>query len=155
MRKIFQCYRCQYYAGNSHLVCALHPSGVANDIESCDDFYPRHQISIPKSPKIKQADLKIAESVIEDLSYRDKEEANQFLAIALAELMYDPVEELLKQPLSDFYYYVLRLSQMLTGYGPTENPDEYSLQAEPESHGILIHKREIFDSPGNSRSTEL
>jgi len=82
------------------------------------------------------------------LSYRDKGEANQILAIALAEAMYDPVEELLKRPLSDFYYYVLRLSQMLTGYGPTENPEEYCIQAEPDRHSILIHQAKFLIHQG-------
>lgn len=150
MRKIQACNRCRYYARSSQLICALHPTGVANDVDICKDFYPLREISLPRNPKLKQGDLRIAEALIEDLSYRARGEANQILAIALASAMYDPVEELLKRPLSDFYYYVLRLSQMLTGYDPTENPDEYCIQADPDRHSILIHQAKFLIPHGNS-----
>jgi hypothetical protein len=94
--------------------------------------------------------LRIAESLVEDLSYRDKGEANQILAIALAEAMYDPVEELLKQPLSDLYYYVLRLSQMLTSYELAENPGNCSIELEPDRHSILMHQAKFLIHHGSS-----
>jgi len=131
-------------------VVTLHPTGVANDVDTCKDFHPLREISIPQNPKVKQGDLRIAESLIEDLSYRDKGEANQILAIALASAMYDPVEELLKRPLSDLYYYVLRLSQMLTLYEPDDNPDDYSSQLEPDRHSILIHQAKFLIHHGTS-----
>jgi len=72
MRKIRVCDRCEYYAKSSYLVCPLHPSGVANDVETCDDFSPQYQIQVPLNPKVKQGDLRIAESLIEDLGMDQK-----------------------------------------------------------------------------------
>ncbi len=150
MRKIRVCDRCKYYAKSSYLVCPLHPSGVANDVETCDDFSPQYQIQVPLNPKVTQGDLRIAESLIEDLSYHDKTEANEILAIALAEAMYDPVEELLKYPLADFNYYVLRLSRMLTIYELAENPGNCSIDLEPDRHSILMHQAKFLIHRGSS-----
>lgn len=36
MPKIKQCDRCQFYANNPHLVCAIHPGGVETD--TCLDY---------------------------------------------------------------------------------------------------------------------
>ncbi len=144
MRKIQACARCKYYATSSHLICALHPIGVANDVETCKDFEPRYQIPIPRTPKVNPGDLKIAESLIKEKSHREQAEAEQILALALAEAMYDPVEELLNRPQSDFCYYVLRLAQLLTSCQPTEIPDESSIELEPNRHTILIYQAKFL-----------
>jgi hypothetical protein len=36
MPKLKKCDRCQFYAHNPHIICAVHPSGVNSD--SCQDF---------------------------------------------------------------------------------------------------------------------
>lgn len=46
MRKLPECDRCQLYAHNPHLICAIHPAGVSGD--SCLDFAPDPNAPAPE-----------------------------------------------------------------------------------------------------------
>jgi hypothetical protein len=40
MRELPECPRCQFYANNIYLVCALHPNGILGENNTCSDFSP-------------------------------------------------------------------------------------------------------------------
>lgn len=141
MRKLPECQHCQFYANNSHLVCALHPDGIAEENNTCLDFSTARE-SLFTNYRFKPEDLNLAEGLLVNQGYQPLE-AHQNLAEMMAEMIYDPVEDLLAQPLSDFYYYVLRLSQLvtsLTKVTPIELPDEQHQEFPRNVQGIMAHQ---------------
>ena len=135
----------------NHLICAIHPTGVSDEDSSCPDFSSVPKNSIKTLSRYKVEDFEFAEALIRNASYRNQQEANQFLATLLAEKMYEPVEEVLKHPLSDFFYYVLRLPQRLTVPRLIENPDEYCQQVLVDKYSILVHQAKFLISHGSSQ----
>ncbi len=131
------CKSCQFYAHSSYLVCTLHPVGVAHEADTCADFSPTPPIQATESTLFRISDLNLAATTLVDLGYGEPE-TNQPLVKAVAELIYDPLEELLDQPLSDFFYYVLRLSQLLSANHPPESPSRQDQQNSLDKHSILI-----------------
>ena len=65
------------------------------------------------------------------------------LSEIMAEMLYNPTKDLLEQPLSDFFYYVLRLSELLrdlTRYIPLQLPDDCYGQFRADGRSIMVHQ---------------
>lgn len=152
MRKISQCDRCKFYAQSDHLVCAIHPFGIAQEENSCPDFDTLSYIvsSENSHKRMSLEDLNLAETIIRQYNHLEREEANRNIAQIIAEAWYDPIEELLKQSLSDTFYYVLILAQLLANqHRYIDNPDEYYAQMEADNHSILVHQAKHLVSHGS------
>lgn len=151
MRELPECPRCQFYANNSYLVCALHPNGILAESNTCSDFSIARK-SLLTNNRFKPEDLNLVEGLLVNQGYQDLE-AHQNLAEMMAEMIYDPVEDLLKQPLSDFFYYVLRLSQLITSsttVTPLELPDERYQHFSVDCHSIMVQQARFLIKHGES-----
>lgn len=149
MRELPECPRCQFYANNIYLVCALHPNGILAENNTCSDYSPARK-SLLTNHKFRPEDLDLVEGLLVNQGYQDLE-AHQNLAEVMAEMIYDPVEDLLAQPLSDFYYYLLRLSQLITSstrVTPLELPDERYQQFSADGHSIMVHQAQFLIKHG-------
>ncbi len=142
MRKIPECHRCKFYADNELLVCALHPDGIALGDDTCSDF------DITKERKHKEhnyraEDLDFASALLRNQGCTDEQFYYHSLSEMMARMIYNPTRDLLEQPLSDFFYYVLRLSELLadlTRYTPLQLPDDYYGQLIADGRSIMVHQ---------------
>ncbi len=70
----------------------------------------------------------------------------------------NPSRDLLEQPRSDFFYYVLRLSELLadlTRYTPLQLPDDYYGQLIADGRSIMVHQARFLIAHGSAEVLTL
>ncbi|KJH69592.1 hypothetical protein [Aliterella atlantica] len=150
MRKLPECRRCKFYADNELLVCALHPDGIAHGNDTCSDFEITKQRRL-KEHNYRAEDLDFASALIRNQGCTDEQFYYHGLSEMMATMLYNPTRDLLEQPLSDFFYYVLRLSQLLadlTRYTPLQLPDERYGQLRADERSIMVHQARFLIAHG-------
>ena len=152
MRKLPDCRRCQFYADNELLVCALHPNGIAQGNDTCSDF----DTNIEKKNRehnYRAEDLDFASALLRNQGCTDDQAYYHSLSEMMAGMLYNPTSDLLEQPLSDFFYYVLRLSELLaelTRYTPLQLPDECYGQFTADGRSIMVHQARFLITHGST-----
>lgn len=157
MRKLPECRRCKFYADDELLVCALHPDGIAPGNDTCSDF------EITKERKHKEhnyraEDLDFASALIRNQGCTEEQFYYHGLSEMMAGMLYNPIRDLLEQPLSDFFYYVLRLSELLadlTKYTPLQLPDDYYGQLTANGRSIMVHQARFLITQGSAEILTL
>ena len=152
MRKLPECRRCKFYADEELLVCALHPAGIAQGNDTCSDF----DITTEKKHKehnYRAEDLNFASALLRNQGCTDDRVYYYSLSAMMAGMLYNPTRDLLEQPLSDFFYYVLRLSELLadlTRYTPLQLPDDYYGQLAADGRSIMVHQARFLITHGSA-----
>lgn len=152
MRKLPECRSCKFYADNELLVCALHPEGIAQGSDTCLNF----DITTEKKYKehnYRAEDLDFASALLRNQGCTDDQVYYHGLSEMMAGMLYNPTRDLLEQPLSDFFYYVLRLSELLadlTRYTPLQLPDDCYRQFTADGRSLMVHQARFLISHGSA-----
>lgn len=157
MRLLPECRRCKFYADNELLVCALHPDGVAQEHNSCSDFDTTTEKK-HREHEYRAEDLDFASALLRNQGCTDDQVYYHGLSAMMARMLYDPTRDLLEQPLSDFFYYVLRLSELLadlTRYTPLQLPDDYYRQLTADGRSIMVHQARFLIAHGSAEVLTL
>jgi hypothetical protein len=152
MRKLAECRRCKFYADNELLVCALHPDGIATEIDTCSDFDTTTEKK-HKEHNYRAEDLDFASALLRNQGCTDNQVYYHSLSEMMARILYNPTKDLLSQPLSDFFYYVLRLSELLaelTKYNPLQLPDDCYKQLTADGRSIMVHQARFLITHGSA-----
>ena len=152
MRKLPECRRCKFYADNELLICALHPNGIAQGNDTCSDF----DTNIEKKHRehnYRAEDLDFASALLRNQGCTDDQAYYHSLSEMMAGMLYNPTSDLLEQPFSDFFYYVLRLSELLadlTRYTPLQLPDDCYRQLAAHGRSIMVHQARFLITHGSA-----
>ncbi len=148
MRKLPECRRYKFYADNELLVCALHPDGIAQGNNTCSDFDTTRDKKY-REHIYRAEDLDLASALLRNQGCTDEQFYYHGLSEIMAGMLYNPTKDLLEQPLSDFFYYVLRLSELLadlTRYTPLQLPDDCYGQFRADGRSIMVHQARFLIS---------
>ena len=89
MRKLPECRRCQFYADSDLLVCALHPNGIAEEIDTCSDFNTT-KAKKHREHEYRAEDLDLASALLRNQGCRDERAYYHSLAEMMAGMLYNP-----------------------------------------------------------------